>query len=64
MSLRPATATLNLLAEVLEAPQFTVPLTLALEYAEAHRAQLEHTYDSEGLARRWIETLVSPSGAA
>ena len=31
---------------LLETPQFTVALTLALEYAEAHRAELERTFPS------------------
>jgi len=38
--------------DLLEKPQFTVALTLALEYAEAHRAELERTFPSRKVFRQ------------
>jgi Fe-S-cluster containining protein len=55
----PATATLRIGAELLGSPQFTVPLVLALEFAETHRAELERTYSAADLARRWVAALSS-----
>lgn len=42
----PAAAILEIAAELSGKPQQTVPLTLALLYAEAHREELERTYPS------------------
>lgn len=56
----PATATLRVGSEVLGTPQFTVPLVLALEFAEAHRAELEQTYSAMEVAQRWIAALTKP----
>lgn len=55
--IRPATAILRTASEFLQAPQFTVPLVLALEYAEAHREQLSRTFDGEQLTRRAIKEI-------
>lgn len=44
--------------EKLGADQFTVPLVLALEYAELHRAELERTFESVGLIERCVEALL------
>ena len=38
-------------------PQITVPLVLALEYAEEHRTELERTFEPEVLYRRSIKAL-------
>jgi Fe-S-cluster containining protein len=56
----PATATLRVGSEMLGVAQFTVPLVLALEFAEAHRAELEQTYSALEVARRWITALTEP----
>lgn len=55
--IRPATAMLRAASHFLGAPQFTVPLVLALEYAEAHREELARTYDGEALLRRIIQQM-------
>lgn len=54
MRLKPATATLRALSEIEGTACYTIPLALALRYAEEHRAELEKKYESESLARRWI----------
>src|SRR5262245_24628527 len=60
----PAGATLRIAEEALGTPQYTVPLVLALEYAEAHREELERTYTSADLARRWVTSVLqSPAEA-
>jgi Fe-S-cluster containining protein len=61
--LKPAHATLQIAGEQLGRPQFTIPLALALEYAEAHREELSRTYAAEPLARRWISLLLSHSNS-
>jgi Fe-S-cluster containining protein len=61
IQITPAHATLQIVGEQLGRPQFTIPLALALEYAEAHRAELSRTYDAEPLARRWIGLIISQS---
>jgi Fe-S-cluster containining protein len=55
-----AGATLRVAEEALATPQYTIPLVLALEYAEAHRAELERTFPAEDLARRWVTALCDP----
>jgi maleate cis-trans isomerase/Fe-S-cluster containining protein len=45
-------------AKFLEKPQSTVALTLALEYAQAHRAELEQTFASRDLFPRALQELV------
>ncbi|HEY8503860.1 MAG TPA: YkgJ family cysteine cluster protein [Gemmataceae bacterium] len=54
----PAKATLRTAEEMLGTPQYTVPLTLAPEYAEAHRDELERTHPAEELFRRAVGNLV------
>ena len=49
MPLRFASATLSTGESLLGFPQYTVPLTLALEYAEQHRGTLEKTFDAEAV---------------
>jgi Fe-S-cluster containining protein len=58
----PATATLRAAGEVLGTPQYTVPLIWALEYADAHRAELERTFPAADLARRCVTALGERSG--
>jgi Fe-S-cluster containining protein len=57
ISLKPATATLRTWHQATGTAQVTVPLALALKYAEANRAELEQEFDSESLARQWINHL-------
>lgn len=38
-------------------PQHTVPLVLALEYADGHRAELERAFDGEPLMRQWLRAI-------
>ena len=52
-----AGATLQTGEEVLHTPQFTVPLVLALEYAQRHRAELERTYPAPELYQRCVQAL-------
>lgn len=59
MPVAAAGATLTVAEEVIGSPQHTVPLVLALEYAERHRADLERTYDSAPLARRWVTAMTT-----
>jgi maleate isomerase len=51
-------AMLRTAAKFLEKPQFTMALTLALEYAQAHRAELERTFASRDLFPRALQELV------
>ncbi|MCI0456607.1 MAG: YkgJ family cysteine cluster protein [Gemmataceae bacterium] len=57
-----ATATLRVTTETLGGEQFTVPLVLALEYAQEHRAELERTHAPEPLFRRFVQALLDPDG--
>ncbi len=58
--LAPATAFQAVSTEHLGREQFTIPLTLALEYVELHREELERTFDSKSLVTQCIEALVAP----
>jgi maleate cis-trans isomerase/Fe-S-cluster containining protein len=51
-------AMLRTAAKFLEKPQSTVALTLALEYAQAHRSELERTFSSRDLFPRALQELV------
>lgn len=62
LALAPSKATLRIAEERLGSPQFTVPLVLALEYASAHREELERTYAGEDLTRRWLQAILQPQG--
>jgi Fe-S-cluster containining protein len=53
----PAGAALEVATEKIGRDQFTVPLVLALEYARAHRDELERTYEPEGLYQRTVQAL-------
>jgi Fe-S-cluster containining protein len=57
----PATATLRIAEDVAGTPPYTVPLVLALEYAQAHREELERTAPSPALARRWVTAMIDTS---
>ena len=57
MPLRAATAELAISETAYRRPQHTVPLTLALEYARRHRAELERRFDAEPLFRQWLQAL-------
>lgn len=57
MPITAAGGTLRIAGEYLGRPQHTVPLVLALEYAETHRAELERTFASAEVARRWVPAL-------
>jgi Fe-S-cluster containining protein len=50
----PTSAALGIGDELFGVPQYTVPLILALEYAQKHRAVLERTFDLRPVAPRWI----------
>lgn len=60
MPIMAATATLATGERFLGAPQYTVPLVLALEYAQAHHAELEQQYRSLDLHPFWIRALAKP----
>jgi maleate isomerase len=57
MPIAAAGAMLRTATKFLEKPQFTVALTLALEYAQAHRAELERTFSSRDLFSRALQEL-------
>jgi len=52
---------LNTASQLAAAPQYVVPLTLALEYAETHRAELERTYASREVFTKAVEELARPT---
>jgi Fe-S-cluster containining protein len=56
-----AGATLQTAEKMLGSPQYTVPLVLALEYAEAHREELERTFAVEGLYQTWLQAVAEPA---
>jgi Fe-S-cluster containining protein len=53
-----AGATLEIAEKNLGSPQYTVPLVLAFEYTEGHRAELERTFDAPELYRSWVQALL------
>jgi Fe-S-cluster containining protein len=57
MPVAAAGAMLRTATNLLGTPQFTVPLTLALEYAEAHRAELERTFASRDVFSQAVQEL-------
>jgi Fe-S-cluster containining protein len=57
----PATAALKTAEGLLGRPQYTVPLALALEYAAAHRDELERTFPAADLFRRAVQDLTAPA---
>jgi Fe-S-cluster containining protein len=59
LPIAPATATLRVSEEVLCQPQNTVPLVLALEYAETYRSILEQKVNVEQLLPRWVQAVLS-----
>ncbi len=63
LSIAAAKATLQVVEEALATPQCSIPLVLALDYAEAHRTELERTYPAEDVARRWVKAICDGSGA-
>jgi Fe-S-cluster containining protein len=64
LPLAPASAALRTAGALLGAPQFTVPLALALDYAGARRDELERTYPSQELFSRAVRDLLTPDGGA
>lgn len=56
----PARATLKMATTVMAEPQYVMFLIMALEYAEAHREQLEREHPAEELLRRWLSALRDP----
>jgi len=59
----PAGAFQNVTTQLLGRKQFTIPLTLALEYVARHREELERTFEARDLAKRCIEALVETESA-
>ena len=59
MPLQAATAMLSAAAQTMATPQHTVPLTLALEHARAHREALRQRVDAEPVFRHWLQALAS-----
>jgi len=53
----PATALLETAEELSGKPQPTLPLTMSLTYAEAHRAELEQTYPTAKVFNRALEKM-------
>lgn len=61
MPLRFAFATLAVAEQKWGPPQHTVPLTLAIEFAEANRARLEQTFDGKEMTDQFVKAL-APGG--
>lgn len=61
MPIAAAGATLAVAEKMLGRPQFTVPLTLALDYAEAHRQELEQMFDAKEVFQTWLGALTGES---
>jgi Fe-S-cluster containining protein len=59
MPMRFATATLTVSEQSFGRPQHTVPLVLALEYAAAHREELDHGFDARDTFGRFVKALAS-----
>jgi Fe-S-cluster containining protein len=57
MPIAAASAFQQVSTDLLGREQFTIPLTLALEYVERHRDELERTFDCEAVARQCVEAL-------
>jgi Fe-S-cluster containining protein len=57
MPIAAATAMLHTASQLSAKPQYVLPLTLALEYAETHRAELERTYASRDVFTKAVEEL-------
>ena len=57
MPLRPVKAMLDAATPVAGRPQFTVPLMLALVYAERHHDELQHTADARQTLQSWLRGL-------
>jgi Fe-S-cluster containining protein len=61
--LKPIEAGLTAADGLLGRPQVTIPLVLALEYAAAHRAELERTFEPTDVFRRWMTALTGAAAA-
>jgi Fe-S-cluster containining protein len=46
--------------DLLRREQFTIPLTLALDFVERHREELEPTFDCKEVVSRCVQEIVSP----
>jgi len=49
----------NVTTDFLGREQFTIPLTLALEYVERHREELERTFEARELTSRCVEAIAN-----
>lgn len=59
--LAPTGAVTDVGEKMYQRPQFSLPLILALEYADRYRAELARTFDPEDVFRRVIATLFQPA---
>ncbi len=59
MPVQAATAMLSAASQAMATPQHTVPLTLALEHARAHREALRQRVDAEPVFRHLLQALAS-----
>jgi Fe-S-cluster containining protein len=59
MPIAAAGATLETAEELLKTPQLTVPLILALDYAAAHREELENRFDAQALYEGWLKAITA-----
>ena len=64
MPLRPVGAMLQVATTVTGRPQLTVPLMLALDYAEQHADELQRTADARQTLGAWLAHLTSPGPSA
>jgi Fe-S-cluster containining protein len=64
MPITAAGAMLRTSTNFLGKPQFTMALTLALEYAETHRAELERTFASRNVFSQAVQELARPTPAS
>jgi len=63
MPIAAAGATLRVAEQILGAPQYTVPLVLALDFACKARQELEQTFPAAGLYEKWVRALAQPSSS-
>jgi Fe-S-cluster containining protein len=59
MPLRFATAAINVAEQLTGRPQHTVPLVVALDYAEAHKDELERRFDARETFGRFMNALAT-----
>ncbi len=61
MPIAAAGATLEIAEKTLGKTQYTVPLILALEYAQSARPELERTFSAPELVEKWVQALAQAS---